>query len=221
MSQSELIARIETFLKSDGTSTNSFAKLAGIDPGNMAKMLAGKQKITDNTLRKISQTHGISFEWLKHGEGDMLNETIEVEEVEKDEPQVGEEYLVPLVPVGAFAGSLSGFDIQGTDARNCELVVSPIPRMDWAVEVVGDSMESEYPNGSRVFVKKVNSAIFLEWGCVYVIDTDNGLVMKSIRPSRDPDCITCVSLNPRYAPFDVPKESIRAMYRVWACLTLK
>lgn len=211
--------RILEFIKAEGITVKGFETSASLSNGYIRQLRKAP------SLEKIHQITAayphLSASWLLTGEGNMLNETIEVEEVEKDEPQVGEEYLVPLVPVGAFAGSLSGFDIQGTDARNCELVVSPIPRMDWAVEVVGDSMESEYPNGSRVFVKKVNSAIFLEWGCVYVIDTDNGLVMKSIRPSRDPDCITCVSLNPRYAPFDVPKESIRAMYRVWACLTLK
>lgn len=214
---------INDILSTTNMNASQFAKSIGVHPTQIYDLQSGKTKsISPAMANKILNAYpAFNKLWLLTGEGDMLNETIEVEEVEKDEPQVGEEYLVPLVPVGAFAGSLSGFDIQGTDARNCELVVSPIPRMDWAVEVVGDSMESEYPNGSRVFVKKVNSAIFLEWGCVYVIDTDNGLVMKSIRPSRDPDCITCVSLNPRYAPFDVPKESIRAMYRVWACLTLK
>lgn len=36
-------------------------------------MLAGKQSITTNTLKKISQAHGVNLEWLLTGEGDMMS----------------------------------------------------------------------------------------------------------------------------------------------------
>ncbi|MCM1020863.1 MAG: helix-turn-helix transcriptional regulator [Muribaculaceae bacterium] len=51
---------------------NAFAIKAGIDPTNFSKMLAGKQTITNNTLKKISKAHGISFEWLLTGDGEMM-----------------------------------------------------------------------------------------------------------------------------------------------------
>lgn len=73
MSANTILDRIETFLEIDGSSANSFAGQIGVDPGNMRKMLAGKQTITDRTLRKISDTFQLSFEWLKYGEGEMYN----------------------------------------------------------------------------------------------------------------------------------------------------
>lgn len=64
--------RIMLFLELKGYTTNAFAQMSGIDPGNMRKMLASKQRITDATLRKISNAHGLEFDWLKCGEGEML-----------------------------------------------------------------------------------------------------------------------------------------------------
>lgn len=52
---------------------NAFAGKAGIDPTNFSKMLAGKQTITTNTLKKISVAHGVSLTWLLTGEGDMVD----------------------------------------------------------------------------------------------------------------------------------------------------
>lgn len=64
-------------------SRNAFATKAGIDPTNLSKMLAGKQKITTATLRKISAAHGISLTWLLTGDGEMY------EKAETTRPVVG------------------------------------------------------------------------------------------------------------------------------------
>ena len=65
MTDDSIIKRLGTYLEIDGSTVNSFANQIGIDPGNLRKMLSGKQTVTDKTLRKISETRGVSFEWLK------------------------------------------------------------------------------------------------------------------------------------------------------------
>lgn len=65
--------RIETLIELECSSTNAFARKAGIDPGNLGKMLSGKQNVTDGTLRKIAGAVECSFEWLKYGEGEMFS----------------------------------------------------------------------------------------------------------------------------------------------------
>lgn len=139
------------------------------------------------------------------------------------EDEVPDRYISYLVPMSAMGGSLSGFDMEGVRREDCEKVVSPVANTDWVVPVCGDSMEPEYPNGSRVYVRKINPNDFIEWGNVYVLDTTNGLIIKVIMKSETPDCIQCVSLNPsgRYAPFDVPFRAIRDMYRVMLCASVK
>ncbi|WP_302612143.1 S24 family peptidase [uncultured Muribaculum sp.] len=221
------IDRIKEIAADNDITLTEMERIIGASKGVLTRAASKGTNIQLRWLEAIADNFpGWNAEWILTGKGepsDIKMKSIVVKNPEESEDDISHEdkYLVPLVPIGVFAGPLTGFDIERVDACACEMVVCPIPEMDWALEVVGDSMESEYPNGSRVFVKKINSAIFLEWGCVYVIDTENGLVMKSIQPSPNPKYITCVSLNPRYAPFDIPKESIRAMYRVRACLALK
>lgn len=72
MSDGKLIQRIADYVEYEANMTrNAFATKAGIDPTNFSKMLAGKQSITTNTLRKIAAAHGVSLTWLMSGEGDM------------------------------------------------------------------------------------------------------------------------------------------------------
>ena len=73
-------------------------------------------------------------------------------------------------------------------------------------------------------VKRVDPGDFIAWGNVYVLDTTNGPLIKEVQPSDKGDAfVLCRSHNPsgRYKPFDVPLASVRAMYRVVACVSLK
>lgn len=73
MSDEKLIQRLVDYVEYEANMTrNAFATKAGIDPTNFSKMLAGKQNITTNTLKKISVAHGISMTWLLTGEGEMV-----------------------------------------------------------------------------------------------------------------------------------------------------
>lgn len=55
------------------STANAFAKNAGIDPANFARMLKGKQNITKKTLAKIQTANPqLNIDWLLTGEGDML-----------------------------------------------------------------------------------------------------------------------------------------------------
>lgn len=73
MSDETILQRLSDYVEYETDMTrNAFATKAGIDPTNFSKMLAGKQTITNNTLKKIAAAHGISLPWLMTGEGDMM-----------------------------------------------------------------------------------------------------------------------------------------------------
>ena len=69
--------------------------------------------------------------------------------------------------------------------------------------------------------KKINEKAFIEWGKTYVLDTENGAVIKNIRRTDNPEVIECVSLNPAYQPFTMETRYINGWYRVLMCLSLK
>ena len=139
-------------------------------------------------------------------------------------PTENQEYvdIVPVLPVSAQGGSFNDF-VASVKAGDCERIASPIKGVDFVIRVSGDSMSPEYPNGSMVFIKRINERAFIEWGKVYVLDTCNGTVIKKIEPGTNDDELVCVSINPAFKPFKVclKEDIIYGIYRVLLCMSMK
>ncbi len=194
-------------------SINRFEKEVGLSTGYVNNI---RVSIQPDKIQKISQRFPeINAGWLLTGEGEMLKN-----EVPKNTSAL--DNYVLLLPLSAQGGSLGEFS-QSVRAEDCERIKSPVDGADFAISVSGDSMAPEYPNGSRVLVKKIDDRAFIEWGRAYVLDTCNGSVIKILTPSKKEDCVTCNSLNedPRYAPFDVNLRDVFGIYRVLLCMSLK
>ena len=195
------------------------AEKIGFNATNLSQAKKGEERyLTEGLAQRLSTNNsGINLSWLLTGEGEMLTTDALVVEQRKQESEENEGKLIPLLPLSAEGGSLDGFDNLGVSLPDCEVIYSPIKDADMAITVSGKSMEPDYPEGCRVVVKRINHDLFIEWGREYVLDTINGIVLKTLEPSDDPNFIRCTSLNPdqrRYAPFEIPKESVRGVYRV-------
>lgn len=136
---------------------------------------------------------------------------------EEDDPDPDKE--IPLLPVSAIGGSLSGDDI-GVMPYECERILSPIREAELAIRVSGDSMYPRYPNGSMVFVRKWDASRYIDYGKYYVLNTTNGTIIKQVRKGEG-ETLRCVSVNQDYDPYDIPKSEVRAMYVVLGCLHLE
>lgn len=176
-----------------------------------------------NLAMKYAQAFGYSYSYLRTGDGFLYNEGMRPEPVkvprhEDTAPIEQRSKTIPLVPISARAGSLAEcFE----ESLECERVITPVRNADLAMHITGDSMAPEYPNGSVVILKRINEKMFIEWGKVYVLDTENGAIVKEIHPAVNEGCVKCVSLNPdpRYVPYEVRKEDIRGWYRVLMVLS--
>lgn len=192
--------------------------------------------IREDVLKRISKAYPeLNLEWLRFGNGSMWrgessDQTPPQEEslskrnskAAKREEKPVITYL-PLLPISAQGGSLNDFD-PSVRKSDCEMIISPITGADFAITVSGDSMAPEYPNGSQLFVKKINEKAFIDWGKAYVLDTCNGKVIKILTPSDQGEgYVRCVSLNddPKFAPFDVNLEDVYGIYRVMLCMSVK
>lgn len=209
------------YMISSGFAENQkdLAEKIGFNATNLSQAKKGDERyLTEGLAQRLSTNNsGINLSWLLTGEGEMLNTDAPVVEQRKQESEENEGKLIPLLPLSAEGGSLDGFDNLGVSLPDCEVIYSPIKDADMAITVSGKSMEPDYPEGCRVVVKRINHDLFIEWGREYVLDTINGIVLKTLEPSDDPNFIRCTSLNPdqrRYAPFEIPKESVRGVYRV-------
>lgn len=221
---SETKERLLQFLRYKNQGQQKFEISIGMSNGWVNKV---GDSIRENTLQKIKEVYPeLNIAWLKSGVGEMLNtgESEETLETPGDN-ETGDEItakLVPLLPIAAQGGSLNDFVVSVKES-DCEKVVSPIRGADFAIPISGDSMAPEYPNGSQIFIKRINEKAFIEWGKAYVLDTCNGVVVKILVPSQKDGYVRCVSINtdPIFAPFEVAWDDIHGVYRVLLCMSVK
>lgn len=188
------LARYKNLVKTQ----KEFAIMLDVSESNLSKALKGDdQYLTKNLEMKL----------------DLLSRKIGDEEAP-------DQALVPLIPTGARAGTLADF-AEAVKEYDVEKIVSPVRGADYAIQVTGDSMAPEYEPGCHVLIKKVFEDQFIEWGKTYVLDSDNGAVIKKIFPTEDAAVVECRSVNPAYPPFRVRTEHVHGWYRVLMIMALK
>ena len=174
-----------------------FARLLGISQNSISAAKNGDERyLTDNLVERIQAI------------------------MEQSSPVTDTTETVPVLPTEAMAGTLGDFALAVQDYE-CERMVSPIKGADFAIKIQGDSMSPEYPSGAVCLIKKVNEKAFIEWGKVYVLDTENGAVIKQIRRTDRENVVECVSLNPAFQPFTIDCSYIKGWYRILMLISLK
>lgn len=162
-------------------------------------------------MRILKKYPNVNIDYVNYGIGDIFIK-------EKKET---ESNIVPLIPVAAQGGVLTDFETCISEI-DCEAIACPIQNVTMAIAVSGDSMSPEFPNGSIAYISKVNERAFIEWGKTYVLDTENGIVIKNIFPdTKNEDNIVCRSINPNYNDFTIEKRYVRGWYRVRGTFMLK
>ena len=211
--QTSIKERLKLFIKTKRTTVQKFEQSISVGNGFVSNIVSG---IGGDKLYRIIKVYPeLNIDWLLEGNGNMLVDAT---------PQVAEDVTsyVPLLPIAATGGPLTDFT-DGVIPTNCEQVRSPFDRAELAVPVRGDSMSPEYPNGSIVFVRRINPDAFVEWGKVYVLCTCNGDIVKEVHPADDHQHIICRSLNPfkPVADFQVLTTDIYSWWVVLGCVSRK
>lgn len=205
--------RLIEFITYKNLNISRFNRIIGVSPAYV-------QNISNNIGVEIRERIKNAFpelnmDWLLKGDGEMIIAT-----EEKQPKLLDGQKCIKVVPTYAQGGSLCEIEGQFND-YDCEKIISPIIDADMAIMVTGDSMSPEYPNGSRVIIKRINEKAFLDWGRTYVLDTCNGIVIKNLYPSTLDGFVRCVSINPNYPPFDISMSDIRGYWRVLMCQSMK
>lgn len=212
------IERFDKYMKTKGLNDNKVTNSLGLSIGTLGKSRKENRDLSEKNIEKILNFYtDLNRTWLLTGEGSMFT---------TDPSLAGFNEMgytrVPLLPISAQGGSLNDF-VVSVSLQDCEKIISPINGADIAITISGDSMADEYPNGSIVLAKRINERAFIDWGKVYVLDTCNGVVVKTLTPSEKEDYVRCVSINPApiYAPFEVALNDIYGVYRVMLCMAKK
>jgi phage repressor protein C with HTH and peptisase S24 domain len=165
----------------------------------------------------------INAEWLLTGKGEIKKEKTyyinESPNILNDSKQEYNRTGIPLIPINAMAafgnGDLSAFEYQ------CERFVVPTFKdAEFLIGVRGSSMYPKYSSGDIVACKKVPLDTFFQWNKVYVLDTEQGALIKRVKPGVDNEHILIVSDNKEYNPFELCICKIRSLAIVLGVIRL-
>ncbi|MGQ2108053.1 S24 family peptidase [Ornithobacterium rhinotracheale] len=199
---------------------NKIAEILDFSGSQVSNIKNGKVFGTDKLFKILNTFPDLSAEWLLLGEGEMLK-------TEREVPEVSAKYSgkgIPLLPFDAFAGS--GSDIEGINfdiiEERYEVPLFNGIKVDFLIPVKGSSMYPKYSSGDVVACRFVEELLFVQWNKVHVIDTiSQGVIMKRLKKGSKNECLTCISDNPNYDPFEIPMSDVRKIALVVGVIRLE
>lgn len=188
---------LKAFRKANAINQQQLAEYLGIGQGFVSQMERGDRPVPQKIMEKILSNP----DWTVYiGNVENHGEINLVSNKDKDG-------MLPLLPYDAVAGP-GTFNYQDEQVESY-YKVSDFSNSDFLLRVKGDSMCPKYTGGDIVACRIVHDMLYFQWGRVYVLCTKSqGLMIKRIMPCKNETCVTCVSYNEQYPPFDIPKEDI-------------
>ena len=215
-----LIQRIKQIIDYEGISISAFEQKIGASDGMIRRAVKNNTDIQSKWLTLICDNyHEINIEWLIVGNGSMLKSNVENLPIAIKQPDSSLDGI-PLIPIEAMAGFGQG-DTQVMEYE-CEKYIIPAFReAEFLIQVKGSSMYPKYSSGDIVACKKLTLDTFFQWNKVYVLDTEQGALIKRIKKSDKEDHILLFSENPKYDPFDLHRSHINSIALVVGVIRLE
>jgi phage repressor protein C with HTH and peptisase S24 domain len=222
--------RILKYLEYKGITKYKFCKDLGLSNGFLEKP---REISTDKYANILVYFPDISPAWLLTGEGEMLKK-------QKNTYQYAEEGAsmaadppvayaadkspgksIPLIPLDAIGGFANGNNAQVMEYECAQYVVPDFKGADFLIPVKGSSMYPKYASGDIVACKRLPLDTFFQWNKVYVIDSEQGVLIKRVKQGDDKDHILLVSENSSYEPFNIRKDQITSLAIVIGVIRLE
>lgn len=234
------IERLQCYMQAKGINDNQMTLAADLSVGLLGKLKKNGKGMNSTNIEKILLNYSdLSPEWLLTGRGEMLktnrtpaSSNTPIKDTEKtlnDQekskpialPTHNPNEGIPLIPFEAMAGALTSE--QTVLEYECERYVVPAFKgADFLIPVKGSSMYPKYSSGDIVACQRISmNDLFFQWNKVYVIDTNQGPLIKRIKPGSDKNHVLIVSDNEKYEPFELPYSAIYAVALVIGVIRLE
>jgi len=177
----------------------------------------------DKIAKILNEYPDINPDWLLTGTGEMLRSqnihssththTGDAEQTAQNQREDTQKMIeggtVILFDAEAAAGYGSFSEVLSKEKIAGYYNVPGLNHADFLIPISGSSMFPKYASGDILAAKIIDDPQFLQWGRPYIIATrDQGMLCKRIYESGQEDYINVVSENPKYDPFDIPKDDI-------------
>ncbi|MBA9078287.1 XRE family transcriptional regulator [Rufibacter quisquiliarum] len=239
-SENPINQRVINYIEEKNISQTALADLLGMSVPGVGKLLRGKNNPDVNHLLKISESYGMSLDylirgvdnldWLIKGEepmersSDYVNAEVHEEFVSNGSKRLDEQDI-PLYDITAAAGLNALYN--STNNILGYIHIPNMPRCQGAIYVKGDSMYPLIKQGDMVaFQPLMDIPDEIDFGEIYVVDMSTPyrerVVVKYVKKSeKGEEYINLVSYNEKHHPdTHVHLSKVRAMAAVKAIVRL-
>lgn len=203
----DTVERIKYLIRQSRHTQASFAKLLGIDPANLSRVLSRKARISEGFINRLVVDMGVSKKWLTTGHDVPFPRRSET-------GSPSDRRGTPVYDIDVTAGC-KPLARMFTDEHIIGYV--DLPHVDpsfLVVKVTGDSMSPKIPGESFIAIRPVRIDAPIAWGQIYVVVLEDYRLVKIVNPHPDPDKIVLHSVNPAYADIVVNRSDVFALYLV-------
>ena len=207
------IYRIFEYISAKGLKPTRLEKEIGLSNGYLRTQERRDADLGEGVLLKIlDYCLDLNPIWVLTGKGNMLNTSAQQIIAHEEIPiAYKSKEGIPLIPIDAMAGALTE-NSQAVMEYECEHYVIPMFKgAEFLIPVKGDSMQPKYYSGDIVACKRLPLDTFFQWNRTYVIDSEQGVLIKRVKQGVDENHIILVSDNPEYDPFPLEKAKIYSL----------
>lgn len=193
---------LKAFRQANGIQQADLANFLSVSTPFVSQVENGKRDLPENQLSKIMLNRiGWDTSMLIKEADEQPRTTYHTETTK----------MIPLLPSGAVAGYLAGGN--ESDFAGGPLVAVPDfteRGADCAIRVEGHSMYPRYMNGEILAIRILDNPTFFQWGRVYVLNTNQGCIIKRLFPDpADDNNIICHSENSEEFPdYKITKDDV-------------
>ena len=208
------------------SSDKELANIMGYNKSYFSQILNGKVPLSDDFINKlIAIDKNINKVWVTTGKEEMLKNTKKTDEQDNILPAYqclneNTNQGIPLIPSSAMAGFFTG-DIQVLEYECERFIIPSFKDADFLISVKGSSMEPKYSSGDLVACKRMSIDTFFQWNKVYVLDTEQGPLIKRVNEGKNENTLLICSENPKYPPFQLNRSLIHNIALVVGVIRLE
>lgn len=211
---------LKSLRKEKGLNQADLGEIFGKSPSTIGNWETGVSEPNLLEFQKITEYFGVKADLFLHDEVRYSDEIPLKNEksgeyvapVVKKTQEAGEKQGIPLYPIEVITNA-PGKDVSIYNAEGCYFIPEfKTAGAEFIIRVKGASMYPKYSSGDLIGVRKINDLAFFQWGKVYLLDTEQGPLIKRLFPHNSSDYIICHSDNDAYPRFEIPRSSIRNIY---------
>jgi repressor LexA len=184
-----------------------FSLETGISEAVLLNIYKGKNKPSFDAIEKILNIYkAIDAEWLLTGSGEMLKNKKSLEE-SKVPYEINKIKFIPFVRFGNLSEVFTK-ETQVYSHEDDAFVVPSFAEADFLFCIKSTDMSPRLSPGDIIACKKLPADSFFQWNKIYVLNTNQGAIIKRVKKGFSDETLLIVSENSDFETFELKRSQV-------------